>query len=41
VYYSYVPGPADRPDPCSGQESDRPIPFITDIRWSRIGHWVK
>src|SRR4029077_2114750 len=23
VSYSYVPGPADRPDPCSGQESDR------------------
>ncbi len=41
VYYSYVPGPDDRPDPCSGQESDRPLPFITDIRWSRIGHWVK
>jgi signal peptidase I len=41
VYYSYVPGPADRPDPCSGQESDRPLPGITDIRWTRIGHWVK
>jgi len=41
VYYSYVPGPGDRPDPCSGQESDRPLPAITDIRWSRIGHWVK
>ncbi|HEY2162501.1 MAG TPA: signal peptidase I [Gemmatimonadaceae bacterium] len=41
VYYSYVPGPDDQSDPCSGQVSDRPIPFITDIRWSRIGHWVK
>lgn len=41
VYYSYVPGPGD-PDPnCAGQISDRPLPFITDIRWSRIGHWVK
>jgi signal peptidase I len=30
VYYSYVPG----------EESDRPLPFITDIRWSRIGHWI-
>lgn len=31
VYYSYVPG----------GESDRPLPFITDIRWSRIGHWIR
>jgi signal peptidase I len=31
VYYSYVPG----------TESDRPLPFITDIRWSRIGHWIR
>ena len=30
VYYSYV----------SGDESDRPLPFITDIRWRRIGHWI-
>jgi signal peptidase I len=31
IYYSYVP---------SG-ESDRPISFVTDIRWSRLGHWIK
>jgi signal peptidase I len=31
IYYSYVPAP----------ESDRPLSFITDIRWSRIGHWIK
>jgi signal peptidase I len=31
VYYSYVPS----------QESDRPLPFITDIRWSRLGHWIR
>jgi signal peptidase I len=31
VYYSYVPG----------TESDRPLPFITDIRWSRLGHWIR
>jgi signal peptidase I len=31
IYYSFVP---------SG-ESDRPISFITDIRWSRIGHWIR
>ncbi len=41
VYYSYVPGPDDQNDPCSGQVSDRPLPFITDIRWTRIGHWVR
>ena len=31
VYYSYR----------SGDESDRPLPFITDIRWGRIGTWIK
>ena len=31
VYYSYVPS----------NESDRALSFITDIRWSRIGHWIK
>jgi signal peptidase I len=31
IYYSYV----------GGGESDRPLPFITDIRWSRIGHLIK
>ena len=42
VYYSYVPGPGDRGrSRARGQVSDRPLPFITDIRWSRIGHWVK
>jgi len=31
VYYSYVPA----------DESDRVLSFITDIRWKRIGHWIK
>ncbi|HVU24207.1 MAG TPA: signal peptidase I [Gemmatimonadaceae bacterium] len=31
VYYSYV----------TSEYSDRPLSFITDIRWSRIGHWVR
>jgi signal peptidase I len=31
VYYSFV----------GGGESDRPLPAITDIRWRRIGHWIK
>jgi signal peptidase I len=41
IYYSYVPGPGDDSGPCSGQVSDRALPFITDIRWSRLGHWVR
>ena len=41
IYYSYVPGPDPTGDACSGQVSDRPISFITDIRWSRLGHWVR
>jgi len=31
IYYSYVP---------SG-ESDRPLSFVTDIRWKRLGHWIR
>ncbi|HYC52229.1 MAG TPA: signal peptidase I [Gemmatimonadaceae bacterium] len=31
IYYTYVPQ----------AESDRPLSFITDIRWGRIGHWVR
>lgn len=30
VYYSY-----------HADDSDRPLPMITDIRWSRIGHWIR
>ncbi len=30
VYYSY-----------NADDSDRPLPFITDIRWSRIGHIIR
>ena len=42
VYYSYVPGAGEGDDPnCNGVTSDRPLPFITDIRWSRIGHWIR
>jgi signal peptidase I len=41
VYYSYVPGPGGDDSPCNGSLSDRALPFITDIRWTRIGHWVK
>jgi signal peptidase I len=31
VYYSFVPS----------AESDRPLSFISDIRWARIGHWIR
>jgi len=30
VYYSW-----------NADDSDRPLPFLTDIRWSRLGHWIK
>ena len=41
VYYSYVPGPgADTGGECSGEVSDRAVPFITNIRWGRIGHFI-
>ena len=30
VYYAY-----------NADDSDKPLPFITDIRWTRIGHWIK
>ena len=40
VYYSYrQPDEASRAD-CRFDESDRPLPFITDIRWGRIGHTI-
>jgi signal peptidase I len=36
VYYSYRPG--DEPaGVCAYETSDRPLPFITDVRWGRIG----
>ena len=41
VYYSYVPGPSPGDDQCSGQISDRPIPFVSNIRWGRIGHIIR
>lgn len=31
IYYTFVPK----------GESDRPLSFLTDIRWSRLGHWIK
>jgi len=40
VYYSYRPG--DQPSPvCTYETSDRPLPFITDVRWGRIGTRIR
>ena len=40
VYYSYRPG--DEPSPvCTYETSDRPLPFITDVRWGRIGTRIR
>jgi len=40
VYYSYRPG--DQPSlVCSYETSDRPLPFITDVRWGRIGTRIR
>ena len=41
VYYSYVPAADPTNTPCDGVRSDRAVPFITDIRWSRIGHVIR
>ena len=41
VYYSYVPGPRADDTECSGEISVRPLSFITDIRWGRIGHLIR
>ncbi len=30
VYYAY-----------NADDSDRPLPMFTDIRWGRIGHWIR
>ena len=43
VYYSYTPTAPDNNDElrCAGDVSDRPLPFITNIRWSRLGHIIR
>ena len=39
VYYSYRPG--GPPGECNPETSTRPLSFITDIRWGRIGTWIE
>jgi signal peptidase I len=42
VYYSFRPNPDLRDNlDCSRDVSDRPLSFITDVRWGRIGDWVR
>jgi signal peptidase I len=40
VYYSYRPGETDSPM-CNPDVSDRPLSFLTDIRWTRIGTRIR
>jgi signal peptidase I len=39
VYYSYIP--SGDASPCDGDVSDKPLPFITDIRWRRLFHPIR
>ncbi|MEO8576847.1 MAG: signal peptidase I [Gemmatimonadales bacterium] len=45
-YWSFVPRENIRGKPMfvyyayNADDSDRPLPFVTDIRWGRIGHWI-
>jgi signal peptidase I len=42
IYYSYRTSANDSETAdCNPDTSDRVLPFITDVRWGRIGHWVK
>ena len=46
-YWSFVPRENVRGQPMfvyyayNADDSDKPLPFITDIRWNRIGHWIR
>jgi signal peptidase I len=46
-YWSFVPRENVRGQPMfvyyayNADDSDRPLPFITDIRWGRLGHWIR
>jgi signal peptidase I len=42
VYYSYrTSQAADETTDCNPDITDRVLPFITDIRWGRLGHWIR
>jgi signal peptidase I len=46
-YWGFVPRENVRGKPLfvynsyNADDSDRPLPMLTDIRWSRIGHWIR
>jgi signal peptidase I len=40
IYYSHRPNNVET-TACSGDVSTRPLSFITDIRWARIGHRIR
>ncbi len=43
VYYSYRPAPDDETGTgaCDPDRSEKALPFITDVRWARIGHVIR
>jgi signal peptidase I len=42
VYFSYRPAPDDGPQgPCDPDRSEKPVPFVTDVRWGRVGHVIR
>ena len=42
VYYSYrTSATPDESSDCNPDTTDRVLPFITDIRWGRLLHWIK
>jgi signal peptidase I len=42
VYYSYrTSANPEESGECNPDTSDRVLPFITDIRWGRLGHWIR
>ena len=42
VYYSYrTSATPEESSECNPDTSDRVLPFITDIRWGRLGHWIR
>jgi signal peptidase I len=46
-YWGFVPRDNVRGEPMfvyyswNADDSDRPLPALTDIRWGRIGHWIR
>jgi signal peptidase I len=42
VYYSYRPGADENgPSDCDPERSIKRLPFLTDVRWGRIGHVIR